>query len=72
MIAKLKVRVEGDINEIVGDKQHRRNRILKQLQSLFEKDIKKKIERSFKKVQQDFESDPFMLKEKTKSYYPEF
>ena len=45
---------------------------LSQIEDLFEKDIKDKIEKSFKKVQLEFESDPFMLKEKTKSYYPEF
>ena len=73
LIAKLKLRLEGDITEIVGDnKSISETELLNQMQTLFKKDIKKKIENTFKKVQQEYESDPFMLEEKTKSYYPEF
>lgn len=73
LVAKLKLRLEGDISEIVSDnKKVGEMEFLSQIEDLFEKDIKDKIEKSFKKVQLEFESDPFMLKEKTKSYYPEF
>jgi|CZCB01.1.fsa_nt_gi Ger(x)C family germination protein len=73
LIAKLKLRIEGDITEIISDNENLgETELLKRIQKLFENDIKKKVEKSFKKVQQEYGCDPFMLKEKTKSYYPEF
>jgi len=73
LIAKLKIRIEGDITEIISDNEKiGETELLNKIQNLFEDDIKKKVKRSFQKVQQEYECDPFMLKEKIKSYYPKF
>ncbi|MGI6527214.1 MAG: Ger(x)C family spore germination protein [Caldicoprobacterales bacterium] len=69
----LELRIEGDIIEIIKQNEEiAEMEFLKRLEQLYEQDIKNKIQKSFQKMQIEFNSDPFLLKEKVKSYYPEF
>ena len=73
LVVKLDLRIEGDMTEIVRDKEVVDETVfLRRLEELYEQDVKNKIKRSFRKMQQEFNSDPYQLKEKVMSYYPEF
>lgn len=73
LIAKLDLRIEGDMTEIVREKEEiNETEFLRKLEELYEQDVKNKIEKSFHKMQQEFNSDPYQLKEKLMSYYPKF
>jgi Ger(x)C family germination protein len=65
--------VEGDIDEIVSttEKLNDAEFILK-CRELFTEYLVKNATKTFQKVQREYDSDPFRLKEKVKSYYPEF
>lgn len=73
LLVKLDLRIEGDMTEIVlANKEINETEFLNRLEKLYEQDVKNKIEKSFRKMQQEFNSDPYQLKEKLMSYYPEF
>ncbi|NLB42928.1 MAG: Ger(x)C family spore germination protein [Clostridiales bacterium] len=73
LIAKLDLRIEGDMTEIVrGKEEIDETEFLCRLEELYEQDVKNKIEKSFRKMQQEFNSDPYQLKEKLMNYYPKF
>jgi Ger(x)C family germination protein len=73
LIVKLDLRIEGDMTEIVRDKEEiDETEFLCKLEELYEQDVKNKIEKSFRKMQQEFNSDPYQLKEKLMNYYPKF
>ena len=73
LYVRLKVRLEGDIQEIVNEKGKMNETVfLSTAQRLFEADLKEKIEHAFRKAQQEYESEPFGIKDKVKSYYPKY
>lgn len=71
--AKLDLRIEGDMTEIVRvNEEIEETEFLCKLEKLYEQDVKNKIEKSFRKMQEEFKSDPYQLKEKLMNYYPKF
>ena len=73
LYAILDLRLEGDINEIVNPRAKLTDsEFISQCRALFENYVKTIITNTFHKVQREYESDPFRLKEKLESYYPEF
>ena len=73
LVLRLKIRAEGDITEIVYQKGRlSESEFLPRIENLFREDIEKKIRSTFTKLQQEYESDVFQLKEKLQSYYPEY
>ena len=73
LYVNLELRIEGDIIEVVRDnKEINEMEFLKRLEQLYEQDLKNMIDNAFKKVQLEYNSDPFLLKEKVKSYYPDY
>ena len=73
LVLRLKIRAEGDITEIVDQKGRlSESEFLPRIENLFREDIEKKIRSTFAKLQQEYESDVFQLKEKLQSYYPEY
>lgn len=73
LYAVLNIRLEGDINEITAPSSGlNSDEYIKKASVVIEKNLENIIKRTFKKVQQEFASDPFRIKEKTQSYYPHF
>ncbi len=73
LYAVLNVRLEGDINEITTPSSDlNSDEYIKKARAVIERNLENIIKRTFKKVQQEFGSDPFRIKEKTQSYYPHF
>ena len=73
LYAVLDIRLEGDITEIINSKSELSDsEFIKQCKVLFVKYVENNVLNTFKKAQHEFASDPFRLKEKLMSYYPEF
>lgn len=71
--AVLDLRVEGDVDEIVNAKAKLNDtEFITKCGKLFSEYLVKNTTRTFHKVQREYNSDSFRLKENVKSYYPEF
>lgn len=73
LYVNLDLRIEGDITEIVRDDlEIEEEEFLSRLERIMEENIKHRVKKAFNKTLKEFNCEPFMLKEKAKSYYPDF
>jgi Ger(x)C family germination protein len=73
LYAVLNLRLEGDIDEIIDAKSDLdAEELIIKTRRLMQDSLENSIDKTYEKVKDEFESDPFRLKEKTKSYYPDF